>query len=253
MLFFIGWHQPVNGQSGCKSFDRSMISFNRLKNRLSSFPVNDWILDSGAFTTVNKFGGYPPNSLAEYAKVIHRFSACGNLLAAVTQDYMCEKFVCDRTGLDIKTHQRFTIYRYDALRRIIPKSVYIMPVLQGYSPSDYVSHIEQYGSRLKASMWVGVGSVCKRNGSPAQVEAVLYAIRQARPDLKLHGFGVKRTSLLRPSIWEMLYSADSLANSYHERKNRTGKNNCPIAALSYAKKLKRPAQISIFTGIYNQK
>ena len=38
-----------------------------------------------------------------------------------------------------------------------------------------------------------------------------------RPDLKLHGFGVKMTSLMHPGVREMLYSADSMAWSFAAR------------------------------------
>ena len=34
--------------------------------------------------------------------------------------------------------------------------VHLMPVLQGYLPSEYIC------DRLKEGMWVGIGSVCKR-------------------------------------------------------------------------------------------
>jgi hypothetical protein len=73
--------------------------------------------------------------------------------------------------------------------------VYILPVLQGYQPTEYVAHLHQYGDRLGAGMWVGVGSVCKRNSKPEQIEAIVSAIKQERPDLRLHLFGIKLTAL----------------------------------------------------------
>ena len=45
--------------------------------------------------------------------------------------------------------------------------VYIMPVLQGYKPEEYIEHLNMYGSRPSLGAWVGVGSVCKRNGDIA--------------------------------------------------------------------------------------
>ncbi|OKH47649.1 hypothetical protein NIES2101_23300 [Calothrix sp. HK-06] len=206
-----------------------MVSVNRLENRKSSFEVNNWILDSGAFTRITSGKGHL--STKKYAKMIRRWYKQGKgfLDAAVSQDYMNEPIVHNITGLDTKTHQEITILRYDNLMRHtqslseneaknldmlmaeytddienpaegmqefweleeyyddidIP---YIMPVLQGFHPQDYVEHIRMYGTRLKYGAWVGVGTLCKRNGNPREVEAVLSAIKKERPDLELHGF-----------------------------------------------------------------
>jgi hypothetical protein len=193
---------------------------NRIRDRKSAFQVGDWIMDSGAFTTIAKHGGYP-ESPAAYAAEIRRWKGNGNLLAAVAQDYMCEKHMLERTGLTVEEHQRLTIERYDVLLAE-DTGVYIMPVLQGYSPREYISHIRQYGDRLKEGMWVGVGSVCKRNSNPMAIYMVLSAIKDARQDLRLHGFGLKTTSLADPIIRDMLYSADSMAWSFAAR--RQGRN-----------------------------
>jgi hypothetical protein len=216
MRFFVGLHHPhVAG-----NFDSAFISVNVLRNRKSHFPAKDWIMDSGAFSTILKHGHYP-DSPSVYAEQIRRFKDCGNLLAAVSQDYMCEADMLKRTGLTVAEHQRLTIERYDALLAE-DTGVYIMPVLQGYASREYVDHIRQYGDRLKPGMWVGVGSVCKRNSNPMAVWKVLDAIKAERPDLLLHGFGLKKTSLQDPVIREMLHTADSMAWSFAAR--REGRN-----------------------------
>lgn len=213
MRFFIGLHHPGDAQH----FAQSFISVNTIRKRRSGFAKgNAWIMDSGAFSIISTHGDYPhpPN---EYAAEIKRWSGEGNLLAAVSQDYMCEQWMLAKTGLTIEAHQRLTIDRYDALLCCDTGGVHIMPVLQGYDPADYVRHIEMYSGRLKPGMWVGVGSVCKRNGNPAAIENVLLAIKTARPDLQLHGFGVKFTSLKSGLVYDLLYSADSMAWSYAAR------------------------------------
>jgi hypothetical protein len=48
-----------------------------------------------------------------------------------------------------------------------------MPVLQGWCAGDYLDHLEAYSDRLQPGAWVGVGSVCKRNVSPASIFKVL--------------------------------------------------------------------------------
>lgn len=181
-------------------------------------------MDSGAFSTVFKHGGYP-EPVEAYAAQIKRWAANGTLLAAVAQDYMCEPHILEKTGLTIADHQRLTIERYDALLACDIGGVSIMPVLQGYDPTDYVRHIEMYGARLKQGMWVGVGSVCKRNGDPRAIARVLLMIRQARGDLRLHGFGVKLTALSSPIIAAMLHTADSMAWSTNARKNGRNAND----------------------------
>jgi hypothetical protein len=135
------------------------------------------------------------------------------MTAAVAQDFMCEPFMLKKTGLTVPDHHRLTIERYDALLDFDP-GVRIMPVLQGFEPVDYSRHLEAYGERLTPGMWVGVGSVCKRNGSPGDVVHVLSIIKSERPDLLLHGFGLKTTALMDPCVIAMLETADSMAWSF---------------------------------------
>ena len=136
---------------------------------------------------------------------------------------MCEPFILAKTGLTIAEHQRLTIDRFLALRDA-GTGVYIMPVLQGFAPADYVRHIEMYGDALPPGAWVGVGSVCKRNGDARQIEAVLLAIKAARPDLRLHGFGLKTTALRSGLVRSLLFSADSMAWSYAARREKGNGN-----------------------------
>lgn len=214
MRFFVGLHQPSDAQH----FDAAFVSVNRLRKRKSAFMVGDWIMDSGAFTEIATFGGYRYAG-AEYAAEIRRWSKCGNLLAAVAQDYMCEAHMLAKTGLTIADHQRLTIERYDALLAE-NTGVYILPVLQGYAPADYAAHVSQYGARLTPGMWVGVGSVCKRNGDRRAIEAVLLAIKTERPDLRLHGFGLKQAALSSGLVRDLLETADSMAWSFAARTAR---------------------------------
>ena len=213
MRFFVGLHQPSDAQH----FDAAFVSINRIRNRKSGFQVGDWIMDSGAFTQILTHGGYPhPPSV--YAAEIKRWADNGNLLAAVSQDYMCEPFMLEKTGMTVADHQRLTVERYDDLIACDTGGIYIMPVLQGYEPTDYVDHLRQYGDRLARSAWVGVGSVCKRQGDVHKSIEVLATIKAVRPDLRLHGFGVKTTALANGIIRELLHTADSMAWSFAARK-----------------------------------
>jgi hypothetical protein len=215
-LFFTGMHRP----SKAGQLERCMVSLNVLEGRRSGFAVNDWILDSGAFTRLATGRGHAP--VAEYAEAVNRWGRCGNLLAAVAQDYMCEPAILEVTGLTVADHQRLTLDRYDELLPLT--SPYILPVLQGFEPSEYVAHLAAYGNRLGDGQWVGVGSICKRNGTPASIVAVLRAIKNERPDLQLHAFGIKKTALKVEAVNNLIYSCDSMAWSYNARKNNRDAN-----------------------------
>lgn len=226
--FYVGLHQPADAQH----FDLACISINRLRGRKKQVPCGDVLVDSGAFTEIFKHGRYR-HSVEEYAAELHRLYTAGivQIAAAVAQDYMCEPFILAKTGLTIEEHQRLTVERYDALVAkleglfggTIP--FHVMPVLQGFEARDYANHIRMYGDRLKPGMWVGVGSVCKRQGDPRAIMCVLQAIAKERPDLLLHGFGVKITSLLHPGVRELLATADSMAWSFAARKQGRDAND----------------------------
>lgn len=221
MRFFIGLHQP----SDTRHFGSVFVSVNRLRERKKLLEIGDWIMDSGAFTTIAKHGRYP-DSPRIYAEQIKKWKSSGNLLAAVSQDYMCEAVMLKKTGLTVADHQRLTIQRYDELDLAWDTGgVYVMPVLQGYAPADYVAHVRAYGDRLPEGAWVGVGSVCKRNGDPQAVQNVLAGIITERPDLRLHGFGLKATALGSKAIRDLLYSADSMAWSFAARWEGRNRNS----------------------------
>lgn len=217
MRFFLGLHQPSDAQH----FRAAFISVNRLRKRRGPFEVGDWIMDSGAFTEISTHGGYR-TSVEDYAAEIRRWAANGHLLAAVAQDWMCEPFIVRRTGLTVLEHQRRTVERYDQLVACDTAGVYVMPVLQGYAPAEYLDHLESYGDRLAPGAWVGVGSICKRNSNPISILRVLMAIKDARPDLLLHGFGLKTTALACGAVRDLLHTADSMAWSFAARREGRG-------------------------------
>lgn len=231
MRFFTGLHQPSDAQH----FDAAFVSVNRLRKRRGAFAVGDWIMDSGAFTEITTHGHYR-HSVAEYAEQIRRWAKNGNLLAAVAQDWMCEPFVVKKTGLSV------AVDRYDALMREDTAGVYILPVLQGYHPEDYSKHLQMYGDRLPHGAWVGVGSICKRNGDPGAVASVLLVIKRARTDLRLHGFGLKTTALADPLIRSLLETADSMAWSFSARINGRSGNDWREAKRWAANITSRPVQ-----------
>lgn len=240
MRFFTGLHQP----SDAKHFDAAFVSVNRLRGRKGPFAVGDWIMDSGAFSEISTHGHYR-HEVAEYAGQIRRWKTNGNLLAAVAQDYMCEPHIVAKTGLSVPEHQRLTVERYDALMAE-ETGVYILPVLQGFEPEDYIRHLEMYGDRLAHGAWVGVGSICKRNGDPRAIAQVLHGIKEARPDLRLHGFGLKTTALAHPLVRSLLDTADSMAWSFAARRNGRNGNDWKEAVRWTKNITSRPWQQLLF-------
>jgi len=243
--FFTGLHQP----SDARNFGAAFVSVNRLRGRKAPMLAADWILDSAAFTELNTHACYR-HGVDEYSAQIRRWATngSGRLLAAVAQDWMCEPWIVAKTGLTVAEHQRLTIERYDALLAQDVAGVYIMPVLQGYASADYVRHLEAYGERLAAGAWVGVGSVCKRNGDPRAIAAVLHAIHAARPDLRLHGFGLKTTALADPLVRSLLHTADSMAWSFSARKQGRNANDWREAVRWGNNITERPMQHDFFVG-----
>lgn len=227
MNFYVGLHQP----SDAWRFPDAMISVKRLDARRGWFtpPSRGWMLDSGAFSEIAAHGDYRA-SPERYAAQVVRWWHLGRMVSATSQDYMCEPSILARTGLSVADHQRLTIDRYDTLRALIPASIYLMPVIQGYTPDEYAACLTAYGDRLTPGMWTGVGSVCKRNGQPEAIAAVLRAIKAARPDLQLHGFGCKQTALKSADVRAMLHSADSMAWSYSARRQGRDANDWREAA-----------------------
>jgi hypothetical protein len=101
----------------------------------------------------------------------------------------------------------------------------IMPVLQGYRSEDYSAHLEQYGQRLSPGALVGIGSICKRNTDAGQIEHILTTIKRSRPDLRLHGFGLKLTALGSGVVRDCLHSCDSMAWSFAARRQGRNQNS----------------------------
>lgn len=230
MKFYIG----LFNLSHAKDFNRSFISFNRLLGRQSIFKVNDWIMDSGAFSQVQN-GGFV-YSAERYVEIANRWTSVGNLQAIVSQDYMCEPAILKRTNRTILEHQIYTIRRYDIIQKYC--RAYVMPVLQGYMPDDYVRHLKMYGKRLKEGQWVGIGSICKRNTDPFQIMNILEMIKMEREDLCIHAFGLKVTALAYRSVRDLLYSADSMAWSWGARRQGRGRDaNSKYEALKFANRI----------------
>jgi hypothetical protein len=217
--FWLGIHDAHwLAEAGVPTF----VSHRRLaRRRRLPRAITPWALDSGGFTELRLHGGYVEPAHA-YAKAVERYAdEIGQLAWAAPQDWMCEPFMVERTGLSVRAHQARTLENYLLLRTATPL---VIPVLQGWEPSDYERHVEDYaraGVDLTAAPLVGVGSICRRQDMAIGERIVR---RLAALGLRLHGFGVKLTGLGR--FADALTSADSMAWSYRARRGQVRLAGC---------------------------
>jgi hypothetical protein len=213
--FFLGTHQPHWLRIGVPLF----VSDRRLR-RYRSLPraTAPWALDSGGFTELSQYGTWDtgPTPATYVARVRRYRDEIGHLVWAAPQDWMCEPSILAMTGLTVAEHQTRTVDNYLLLRELAP-DLPIVPVVQGWTPGDYLRCADLYtacGVDLSASPIVGVGSVCRRQ-STVQVGDILTSLHQAGIT-RLHGFGFKTLGLAR---WgHLLTSADSLSWSAQARR-----------------------------------
>jgi hypothetical protein len=197
-----------------------------------------WALDSGAFTELHMHGEWTL-SPRQYAAEVRRYRTFGGMDWAAPQDWMCEPFMLQRTGLSVAEHQERTVRNLLELRTI-DSALPIIPVLQGYSRDDYLRCADMYtaaGVDLESEPLVGLGSVCRRQATDEILEII-----ESFPSLRLHGFGVKTLGLRK--YGHLLTSSDSMAWSFQSRYDnplpgcyhgRDGKGKCGNC-LRYARK-----------------
>ncbi len=138
------------------------------------------------------------------------------------QDWPCEPGVRERTGMSVREHQELTLESYLYLSREFDFLPWL-PILQGWTPAEYVDHFAMYeraGIDLRGQR-VGIGSVCRR-GSQAGISAVLHAL--APLGMRMHGFGVSINGLRLAG--HLLASSDSQAWSATARRERIRLDGC---------------------------
>ena len=217
--FYLGAHHPDWLWRGDADFPL-FVSRRRLQDRRTLRPATrGWALDSGGFTELSIAGEWQVTP-GEYVRQVARYDAeIGRLEWAAPMDWMCEPHVLARTGLSVDGHQHRTVDGFAGLCALWPAEsdaeCPFMPVLQGRTLGDYLrceGLYESAGVRLADYPVVGLGSVCRRQGT-GEVSAI---VREFAPRLAIHGFGMKTRGLLQ--VGHLLTSADSLAWSYEARR-----------------------------------
>lgn len=210
-MFYLGTHRP----NWLGLLDVPLFVSHRTLMGRKTFPraLAPWALDSGGFTELSMHGRWV-TTRQEYARAVRRYQdEIGQLAWCAPQDYMCEPFMLAATGLTIAEHQHRTIVSYIALTG---EGLPVIPVLQGWNLADYHRHVEAYdnaGISLDRHKLVGLGSVCRRQGT-AEIARIVWSL--ADLGIALHGFGVKTRGL--EAYHDALASSDSLAWSYAARR-----------------------------------
>ncbi|WP_070198708.1 DUF7221 family queuine tRNA-ribosyltransferase-like protein [Streptomyces oceani] len=229
MRFFLGTHQP----HWLRLTTAPLFISDRRLREYKTLPTarGTWALDSGGFTELQQYGRWE-TSPREYADRVRRYrDEIGGLLWAAPQDWMCESVVIQGgagfvgTGLSVTEHQKRTVENGLHLRAIAPDLPFIY-VLQGNLTEDYLACAQMYreaGADLASEATVGIGSVCRRQGTLEAAE-IITAVREAVPGIRLHGFGIKTSGL--GAYGRQLTSSDSMAWSYDARRKRFALPGC---------------------------
>lgn len=255
MTFYLGSHMPRWLETSPVPLFVSRTTLEKYRRDGDPFPKGRclWALDSGGFTELQRHGTWTM-SADEYGGMVYRFMDNGaQPFWCAPQDWMCEPAVIEGgtwngqsfagTGLSVPIHQELTIENYLYLVENFPAAPWV-PVLQGWTLDDYLSHAEQYeaaGVDLTDVRVVGLGSVCRRQ-STAEIGAITGTL--AARGYRLHGFGVKVQGLAQYA--HNLASADSLAWSAAARlenhrmpgcTHRGPCNNCLTYAVAWRERV----------------
>jgi hypothetical protein len=185
-------------------------------------------------------------STDQYVEEVLRWeSQLGMLHWVAPQDWMCEPWIIEKTGLSVDEHQWRTVDNFLELRERLGHRV--IPVLQGWTLDEYHwcwEMYEQEGVDLLAEPTVGIGSVCRRQNEDEIKDIVCYF---ADTGMRLHGFGVKTQGFKKYA--RCLESADSMAWSYRARRegvpmypectSHKACQNCKRWAHDWARKINR--------------
>lgn len=218
MVFFLGTNEPA---WLARTAVPLMVSRRRLARRVRLPRARGlWFLDSGGFTELSKFGRWSLTP-REYVRFVRRCrDEVGRLVAVAPMDWMCEPSVRALTGLSVAAHIRRTVENYDTLLQL-DSGLPWLPVVQGWSLPDYLRCVDLYDSRGLLRPVVGVGSICRREGTAAAA-AIVTAL--AGRGLRVHAFGAKTAGL--ELYGDRLAGADSMSWSYGAWRRRVKLAGC---------------------------
>lgn len=207
--FYLGTHMPSWLRAVPVPLFVSHVRLRRYRTLPKRLPGAVWALDSGAFSEIDKYGQWM-TSAKEYVAAVRRYrDEIGGLAWAAPMDWMCEPHMLAKTGLPVEEHQARSVASVLELRAMAPDLPFI-PVLQGWDLSSYMRCVEMFaeqGVDLAAEPVVGLGSVCRRQGTDEIGRIV--SVLADEFHLNIHGFGVKKAGV--QLYGTALASSDSMA------------------------------------------
>ena len=198
--FYYGssWHWPL------AYLPRVMLSYNMLRRIRAPWNINiPFMMDSGAFAVINKYGRYPyvPEEYADGIKKWHPDIAW-------TMGYPCEPSIREKGNYNVKQVQEMT---NDNQIKLLDLNVNTQMVVQGWTIPEYLENLDKIKEQGLLTERLGIGSICRR-GQAREIARIIRAINNNVPNwVKLHGFGVKTSILSQTDARFNLYSADSIS------------------------------------------
>ena len=257
MRFWLGTHQT--GWLAAVDVPLFLSAVRLRKRKRLPRARGEWALDSGGFSAIRQDGCYRVGP-RQYVEEVKRWrDEIGNLVWCAIQDWMCEPDMLARTGKTVAEHQELTVQSWLDLTALDAALPWV-PVLQGYTLEDYHRCADLYekhaATDLASLPLVGVGSVCRRQGT-REAAAIIKSLH-ARGLHNLHGFGMKTLALTgKRSLAGYLKSSDSMAwshrarNAWRHEKRRLcrgehtgGCGNCQPWALAWRERLVRAVERS---------
>ena len=212
--FYVGSHNPswLWGRENTTPLFISIRRFRKYKKYKKS--LARWACDSGGFTELSLYDKWVTTP-EQYIEELYRLrEEVGMMDWASPQDWMCEPHMIVKTGKSVDEHQKLSCENFLRLQEIGP-DLPIIPVLQGWDPSDYLKHLDMYsdyGVDLRKYDTVGMGSFCRR----ANVQGVNELVNELyNYGIRMHGFGLKKDGLTL--FGDKLVSSDSMAWSFTGR------------------------------------
>ncbi|MEU8469531.1 hypothetical protein AB0F30_16680 [Streptomyces sp. NPDC029006] len=199
-----------------------MVSDVNLRDRRKLPAANGPVtVDSEGFSQLQKYGRWT-RTFRQYAGDVRRYQDWFGPLfrGAFQQDYMCEDAIIHGgtfgkqrfvgTGLTLREHLHRTVGNYLDLMGI-DDTLEIFPVVQGRRIQHYeycIDLFDKAGVNLRELPVVGIGSVCRIQGTPEAVGIVRHVASIVGTG-RLHAFGFKTEGLRE--VGDVVGRADSFA------------------------------------------
>lgn len=166
-----------------------------------------YVLDSGGYTAMDRFGGDFPWTVAEYHEWAQAMYARKPFDWIAVMDLACEPAFDDVISVEERITR--TIENTVALLDHDPEYP-VLPVLQGRTVDQWLDCYDRLRERGINPDYAGIGTLCRQT-SGRDIRDIARAIR-TRTDIKaFHGFGVKATAFKHGAKFE---TADSQAWSW---------------------------------------